>query len=135
MLDYKINIQINKQFQKYLEEDWLQRVVVECLTARSITSAVELSLLITDDRTVCQLNQRYRGVDKPTDEQNAYHHMLVEARLLELGEEEFREEIISLKREGIKTEPAFCRAQGVEGNPYENMLNEELMMEALKKRF
>jgi len=74
------------------------------------------------------------GVDKPTDKQNAYRHMLVEARLLELGEEEFRNEIVRLKKEGIKTEPPFCKALGVDGNPYENMLDEKLMIKAFKER-
>lgn len=73
------------------------------------------------------------GMNRPTHEQNAYCHMLVESRLLQLGGEDFREKIIDLKKHGIKTEPAFCRVLGVEGNPYENMLDEALMTEALKK--
>ena len=75
------------------------------------------------------------GEDKPAQEQNAYRHMLVESRLLELGGEEFRRKVVELKRGGVKTEPAFCIALGVEGDPYENMLDEELMLEAFKKRF
>ena len=75
------------------------------------------------------------GEDKTSEKQNAYRHMLVEARLLELGGEEFRREVVELKRGGIKTEPAFCRVLGVEGNPYENMLDEKLMIKAFKEMF
>ena len=52
--------------------------------------------------------------DKPSHEQNTYRHMLVEARLLELGVEGFQKEIIRLKKEGIKKEPTFCKVLGVE---------------------
>lgn len=73
------------------------------------------------------------GNDRASDMQNAYLHMLVEAKLLELGGRELRREIIELKKSGIKTEPAFCRVLGVEGNPYENMLDEEVMIKVIKR--
>ncbi len=63
----EIDIQIEKRFQDYLEPDWLKRVIEQCLTVQNISSAVELSLLITDDETIQRLNQTYRGVDEVTD--------------------------------------------------------------------
>lgn len=72
------------------------------------------------------------GNRKPSDMQNAYLHMLVEGKLLGMGGESFRKEIIELKKSGIKTEPAFCKILKIEGNYYEKMLDEESMIEALK---
>jgi len=63
----EIDIQIEKRFQDYLEPDWLKQVVEQCLTIQNISSAVELSLLITDDETVRKLNRTYRGIDEVTD--------------------------------------------------------------------
>ena len=63
----KLGIQIDKNFQKYLRKEWLHRVVEHSFAAQDIGSEVELGLLITDDETVRKLNQKYRGVDEPTD--------------------------------------------------------------------
>lgn len=63
----KLGIKIDKEFRKHLDQEWLQRVVEHCLTVRDFDSEVELSLLITDDETVRELNQRYRGTNEPTD--------------------------------------------------------------------
>ena len=64
---YNINIQIEKQLQNYVGEGWPQRVVEETLSAQGINFRVELDLLIAANETVGELNQRYRGVDGPTD--------------------------------------------------------------------
>lgn len=58
----------------------------------------------------------------PSREQNAYRHMLIEYHLLEEHGEVFRQEIIALKKQGYKTEPAFARVLGLTGNPYEELL-------------
>lgn len=60
-----------------------------------------------------------------TYKQNGYRHMIVEDRILKLGGERAREEIIKLKKEGLKTEPAFARYLGIEGNPYDELLKLE----------
>ena len=62
------------------------------------------------------------GQPRPVTQQDAYRHMVVEARLLESGGEEAREEIRRLKSGGLKTEPAFARYFGLEGDPYEALL-------------
>ncbi len=51
--------------------------------------------------------------------------MLIEYKLLLEKGEEFRKEIISLKKQGYKTEPAFAKLLGVEGNAYEGLLKLE----------
>ncbi|MNJ91905.1 hypothetical protein D3C87_95600 [compost metagenome] len=65
------------------------------------------------------------GQDFPSRKQNAYRHMLIEHQLLEERGESFRREIIALKRQGYKTEPAFAMALGLTGNPYEELLKLE----------
>lgn len=62
------------------------------------------------------------GQPVPVREQNGYRHMVVEHRILELLDEEKREEIRRLKRQGIKTEPAFGQLLRLEGDPYRALL-------------
>ncbi|WP_079240753.1 DUF4269 domain-containing protein [Chryseobacterium indologenes] len=61
------------------------------------------------------------GQNKPTKEQNAYLHMIAEYKILQEKGEKFRQKIIELKKQGIKTEPAFGLLLGLE-NPYEDLL-------------
>ncbi len=63
------------------------------------------------------------GQNTPTRQQNAYRHMLVEHRLLQQHGEPFRQKIIELKRQGYKTEPAFALLLGLEGDPYQGLLD------------
>lgn len=59
---------------------------------------------------------------QPVTEQHAYRHMIVEARLLQIGGEAARRGVRRLKRAGYKTEPAFARYFGLDGDPYEALL-------------
>ncbi len=63
----EIGIQIEGKLQTDLEEGWLRQVVEESLGIQDFGSEVELGVFITDDETVRELNQKYRGVDEPTD--------------------------------------------------------------------
>lgn len=65
------------------------------------------------------------GQSVPSARQYAFRHMLVEHRLLESGGEGFRQKVMELKRQGSKTEPAFARLLGLEGDPYETILEVE----------
>lgn len=58
----------------------------------------------------------------PSRQQNGWRHMLVEHRLLQEHGDEFRRQVIALKRQGVKTEPAFAKLLGLEGDPYEALL-------------
>lgn len=60
---------------------------------------------------------------KPVNEQNAYLHMNVEARLLAIGGEEARQEVRRLKLMGLKTEPAFARYFNIKNDPYMELLS------------
>ncbi len=48
--------------------------------------------------------------------------MIIEHKILSSKNDKFRAEIIQLKKEGLKTEPAFARLLGLQGNPYEELL-------------
>lgn len=56
-------------------------------------------------------------------EQYAYRHMLIESQLLESNDEIFKKDIISLKEKGLSTEEAFASLLGIEGDPYDGLLN------------
>lgn len=62
------------------------------------------------------------GQPLPIKKQYAYLHMIIENFIIK----EFpniQSEIISLKKQGIKTEPAFCKVLRLEGeDPYESLL-------------
>lgn len=53
-----------------------------------------------------------------THRQLAYQHFQTEERLLMLGDLQFFNQIKSLRKQGIKTEPAFAKALGLAENPY-----------------
>jgi len=57
----------------------------------------------------------------PVIKQYAYQHFLVEARLLNFVGFKAHEQIRILKRQGIKTEPAFAMYFNIDGDPYEEL--------------
>jgi probable rRNA maturation factor len=65
--DDQVTIQVAPRFRAEVDEGCLRRVVVEVLRQEGVAGATELSLIITDDEAVRELNRRFRGVDAPTD--------------------------------------------------------------------
>ncbi|WP_426486257.1 DUF4269 domain-containing protein [Flavobacterium sp. 2] len=63
------------------------------------------------------------GQNIPTKNQNGYKHMIIEHQILESRDENFRQEIIKLKQNGYKTEPAFAKLLGLKSDPYLELLN------------
>jgi Domain of unknown function (DUF4269) len=74
---------------------------------------------------------------KPTSEQVAYQHMVIEHRLLEIGGQALHQAIRELKRQGLKTEPAFAQYFSLQDDdPYAALLTLlELDNEALQTLF
>lgn len=66
------------------------------------------------------------GQNIPSQSQNAYKHMIIEHKILKLKGESFRLEIIKLKQNGLKTEPAFGKLLGFKNDPYQELLNHEI---------
>jgi hypothetical protein len=65
------------------------------------------------------------GQNIPTRQQFAYRHMLVEYKLLNKYGEKFRQQIVELKQQGFKTEPAFAKALNLPGDSYLELLKFE----------
>ena len=63
------------------------------------------------------------GQNIPVREQNGYRHMITEYEILQSKGENFRREIIKLKQQGYKTEPAFGLLLGLKGDPYSALLD------------
>lgn len=61
----------------------------------------------------------------PTRQQLGYRHMLIEHELLNQYGEVFRQQVVALKKQGFKTEPAFAKLLGLEGDPYQALLRLE----------
>ncbi|NLC65985.1 MAG: DUF4269 domain-containing protein [Clostridium sp.] len=62
------------------------------------------------------------GTNNKSEKSDGYRHMIVESRILSLYGNDFKKKVIQLKKEGIKTEPAFARLLNLKGNPYEELL-------------
>jgi hypothetical protein len=67
------------------------------------------------------------GQPLPVTEQWAYKHLYIEQRLLNARGSDFKAQILQLKKQGIKTEPAFAQALKLSGNPYEALLHVRLL--------
>ncbi|MDQ0888655.1 hypothetical protein QFZ81_003743 [Paenibacillus sp. V4I9] len=56
-------------------------------------------------------------------QQNGYLHMEIEKRLLKIAGEQAKDGIRKLKKQGMKTEPAFCEYFQLEGEPYTKLIS------------
>ncbi len=63
---HRIEVQVARPFRSALRVPWLRRIARRVLTAEGVGSG-ELSVVISDEDTVRELNRRYRGLDEPTD--------------------------------------------------------------------
>ncbi|WP_337968735.1 DUF4269 domain-containing protein [uncultured Flavobacterium sp.] len=66
------------------------------------------------------------GQNIPTKNQNGYKHMIIEYEILKAKDENFRLEIIKLKQNSYKTEPAFAYLLGLNGDPYSELLKYQI---------
>jgi probable rRNA maturation factor len=64
---YSANLSIDPAFARRVQRRTLAALARRALAAESVPAPAELSVVITDDETVRDLNRRYRGVDTPTD--------------------------------------------------------------------
>ncbi len=63
----EINVLIEEGLEVELSIDWLQNVVERVLVAENMPPNVEISLVITGQERMQELNREYRGQDRPTD--------------------------------------------------------------------
>lgn len=127
-LDIVCEVYDFKEFQKTVEDRY------------SIFSKFHISNNSTDNETILTINFYVEDIEieiyaqsLSSCKQNGYRHMVVEDRILRLGGERTREEIVILKKSGLKTEPAFAKHLGLDGNPYDELLRlEECSDEEIK---
>lgn len=62
------------------------------------------------------------GQPQPVFHQYAYLHMIIEYFILK-ADPTVKEQVVNLKKQGLKTEPAFCEVLGIDGDPYEELIN------------
>jgi probable rRNA maturation factor len=63
----EVDIQIDERFQNDIDTMLIEQAITAALAAESVTGAIEVSVLVTDDATLHQLNRDYRNADAPTD--------------------------------------------------------------------
>lgn len=61
-----IDVQIEDRFVALVDPAWLRRAALTTLETAGRTAA-DLTLVITDDNVLQELNRSYRGTDAPTD--------------------------------------------------------------------
>lgn len=120
--DLDIVCEVNLRF----EEDFLEEIMLSKLIPTDVEVSVEKVMVNGEESIVLnfmleEFPIEIFGQNKPTTQQNAYLHMIAEHKILEERGEEFKQKIIELKKQGIKTEPAFGMLLGLE-NPYEDLL-------------
>jgi len=108
------------------EEDFLEDLMFSKLIPQDAEVKIEHPVLdgekcITINFKLEEFPVEIFGQNRPVKEQNAYRHMIAEYKILLEKEESFKQKIIELKKQGIKTEPAFGMLLGLE-NPYEDLL-------------
>jgi probable rRNA maturation factor len=62
-----VDVQTASRFAGEVDEELLRRVIAEALRHEGIEGEIALSVVITDDGAVRELNREFRDVDAPTD--------------------------------------------------------------------
>ncbi|MEK6554105.1 MAG: DUF4269 domain-containing protein, partial [Bdellovibrionota bacterium] len=104
-------------------------VIRDLIKAQKSWGAVELKRHRTNDLESLTANFTFEGVpfeifsqSKDTVKQQAYKHFLIEERLLKYKGPKLAERIRDLRQQGLKTEPAFAVALGLDDDPYKALL-------------
>ena len=63
----RIGVQIFEPYRDLLSPRWLRSVVQQTLSVETSSTSQDVSLVIADDETVRELNDRHRGLDEHTD--------------------------------------------------------------------
>jgi probable rRNA maturation factor len=63
----EINVLVEEGLEVEPEVEWLQQIVEKPLLLEELPTNVEISLVITGQERIQELNREYRGQDKPTD--------------------------------------------------------------------
>ena len=66
-LVYPIQILIFDEYRELVSEDWLRQITNLTLMLEELPDSSDISIVISDDHTVRQLNKEYRDLDETTD--------------------------------------------------------------------
>lgn len=64
--DNRVHIVVEEGVQSEVEPDYLEEIALSVLEAEQVSGG-DISVLVSDNSTVQELNARYRGKDEPTD--------------------------------------------------------------------
>jgi probable rRNA maturation factor len=67
MIKPEVNVTIEPRLDLSIDENWLIKVAVKTFATQGIDTAVEIGLVITDDKTIQELNRTYRRINSSTD--------------------------------------------------------------------
>jgi len=62
-----IDVRIGPPFRAAVRAAWVRGVVRQVLAAEGVAGPAQVGTVVTDDETVRELNQRFLGLDEPTD--------------------------------------------------------------------
>jgi probable rRNA maturation factor len=63
----ELNVLIEEGLEVNVDTEWMQSILEKTLLAEKAPSSAEISLVITGQERIKELNRDYRGKDKPTD--------------------------------------------------------------------
>ena len=64
----EINVLIDKEYKKYVKSIWLRKIAQIVIAAEQVsTDKSEMSMVITGDEQIHELNLKYLEEDRPTD--------------------------------------------------------------------
>ena len=64
---HQITVEVEAGFPDCPAGSWFETIVAAALAEGGFDRPAEVSLLVTTDETVHELNRQYRGIDEPTD--------------------------------------------------------------------
>ncbi len=67
MMKLILDVQVDEEFKAAIKRSVLRRVVEETLKSEGVEDRCEVSLVITGNQRIQELNRAYRGLDEPTD--------------------------------------------------------------------
>ena len=63
----EINVLIDKAYKKQVKSGWLKNLVRQIQTAEKVSVKSEMTIVITGDEKIHELNLKYLAEDRPTD--------------------------------------------------------------------
>jgi probable rRNA maturation factor len=63
----EINVLIDKEYKKQVKSGWLKNLVRQIQTAEKVSVKSEMTIVITGDAKIHELNLKYLAEDRPTD--------------------------------------------------------------------